>query len=171
MKGHLALVALLLACSVPTGQGHPFTVCGGVSDQLTVSAVTLNPDPPQAGENLGVNLTGGPTEVAVTGGNTTAEIILFGHTLYTLHYSTCKDFGVACPLSKGSKWDGGLVYPIPSICPAGVEATVKITISDGSSVLSCVSVDVTVAKKGQVVDEKIIEDFRRRLDDGEMQLN
>jgi len=146
-------------------------VCSGVSDQLTVSAVNLNPDPPQAGANLGVNLTGGPTKVAVNGGNTTVEIIVFGTTLYTLHYNTCKDFGVACPLSQGSKWDGGLVYPIPSICPAGVGATVKITIRDGKDVLSCVSLDVTVAKKGQVVDEKIIADFRRRLEDGKIQLN
>ena len=76
---NVAIVAMLTLAMTATA--HDFTHCPGVTDELGIAAVSLSPDPVHPSCNVVVKVSGGPTEIAVSGGNATLSLILFGSTV------------------------------------------------------------------------------------------
>ena len=106
---NVAIVAMLTLAVT----AHDFTHCPGVTDELQITAVSLSPDPVHPSCNVVVKVSGGPTEIAVSGGNATLSLILFGSTVYRKGYDICTEFGVSCPVPAGEKWSGQIQQAIP----------------------------------------------------------
>jgi hypothetical protein len=71
MKTSIFAVFALLA--IASALRHPFNNCGTATDPVTVSTVSLTPDPPAKGTTLTVQL-GGTTSVRITGGSCSVKV-------------------------------------------------------------------------------------------------
>ena len=158
-----ALLAFALCSFVSVGLAHDFTVCDGITDDLKITAVDLSPDPPAAGKSLTVKVTGGPTSVAVTGGEATLNGFAFNTHIYgPLSFDICTDFGVKCPVAAGDSWDGQISYPIPSVAPKGLKLSLKVDITDEKNQeLSCFKIETALGSQSWF--DRIGSSLSRRL--------
>jgi len=136
---------------------HPFTKCAGVNDQLGVTAVALNPDPPVHGKSEAFELDGTST-IAVTGGTATAIVTVSGKVVDTLKLDLCTQLGVKCPIAAKAAWKATFSYDIPKVAPPGTDANVQITVTDKSGAkLSCISIDIKITEP-EVLKSRYLND-------------
>ena len=60
--------ATILTLATQATLAHDFKACADAKDDLKVTAVTLNPDPPKLGAKIDVTFNGGPVAVDITSG-------------------------------------------------------------------------------------------------------
>ena len=156
------IIYVFLFFVTSTIKAHEFTKCDPpVEDQLKVNAVAFSPDPVEPGKPLVVKISGGPTDVEVTGGKATLSVLLFGTKVINIDFDVCTEFGVKCPVAKGENWNGAITYDIPSEIPSGISATAQVNIKDAAgNDLSCFQMDV---KTGSDNDVSYFSQVIRRL--------
>ena len=143
---NVAIVAMLTLAVTATA--HDFTHCPGVTDELGIAAVSLSPDPVHPSCNVVVKVSGGPTEIAVSGGNATLSLILFGSTVYRKGYDICTEFGVSCPVPAGEKWSGQIQQAIPKEIPTFGSIKAQVDIYNQTHILSCFTMTIALGPSG-----------------------
>jgi hypothetical protein len=121
---------------------HAYKACPGSPGELHVSAITLNPDPPQMGKSLSVNFEG-KTSSDIASGKVELAVMLYGTKLTTADFNFCNDLGLKCPLKSGDAIDAKLAYTLPTApIPPGLTITVEATFTNGAgSELDCYTLD------------------------------
>merc|ERR1719502_1143234 len=131
---------------------HDFKLCSS-TDHAKFTSVTLAPDPPVHGQDLVVTLNGTP-DIDVSAGKVIVGVTVYGIPVPgTPTYDICKDVGLTCPIKAGTAITPKVSYGINSKVPAGIDATVKLTIEDGSGTeISCVSLDAKISGSNMLSD-------------------
>jgi len=133
MFSKLTVFAVAVACAIVSAGAHDYSECSGSPKKLGIDSVTLNPDPPQAGKDLAVVLTG-KNDVGVSdGAKAVLSIKMFGVVLAKIPFNVCTQMGITCPVPPGTEWTGKISYPIPSAAPphVSIEAEVDIYADEG----------------------------------------
>lgn len=129
-----------------TGPMIDFKNCGSASDLVTVNSVTINPNPPQKGEDLEVTGSITPKE-DITGGDTELQVKLGFLPVLKQEKKFCdavSDGGGSCPLSSGSTYTLSIKQEVPSATPgATYTGTYKATDQNGKA-LFCIEVDLKI---------------------------
>ncbi|EFC43965.1 predicted protein [Naegleria gruberi] len=143
MKSFLAtlLVCLLIAYTV-SAQNMQWNVCKRFSSQtLQISSLSISPDPPQAGNNLQVNLQGTLTSPMGTGATGTVEVQYAGTPMYSGPFDPCQFLqgsNTPCPLAKGPT-TLSVSQQITPMAPAGGPYQGTIIINDeNKNVVTCI---------------------------------
>lgn len=136
---------LLLATLLALARAHDFKPCG--TENLGVTAVTVDPDSPIPGQNLTVSFAIAPKQDIVDGDTFTITVKVFGVALGHVDFNTCKDLGITCPLKAGTSATIKAVYPVPKAAPSGIPLTAEFTAKTAAAAqYSCVDVQVTMGK-------------------------
>jgi C1A family cysteine protease len=138
---------LVFACVA----AHDFKECDS-TQHLHFSTITLNPDKPVPGQNLGVVLDGN-SDITISGGKAELKISMFGIVIATIDFDVCKDLNITCPFN--GTFHGTINYMIPSSSPAGVTVQAQIKISDSTgSELDCINMDVTLGSGDEYLTKR-----------------
>jgi hypothetical protein len=146
---YLVLFALVALFSRSV-TGHAFKQCGS-ADHLHISTLTLTPDKPIPGQNLEVEFSG-TTDESVAAGSVALKVSVLGITIATISFDICKDLGITCPVNGA--FTAKINYEIPSAAPAGIQASAKVEVTDGSGAeLDCIDIGITI---GKAQEEKVM---------------
>jgi KDEL-tailed cysteine endopeptidase len=136
-------ILVLLAALVWAAAAHVFTRCDTAAPVLSISNVSLLPDPPLAGKQLSLHLEGVATHSGVAAGTANLVVEAYGITVASRSFELCSL--VACPVAP--QFQGALTYVIPSAAPTQVELTAVVTLKDAKAQeLACVKLQVQVAE-------------------------
>eukprot|EP01111_Echinosteliopsis_oligospora_P010431 TRINITY_DN3239_c0_g1_i3.p1 TRINITY_DN3239_c0_g1~~TRINITY_DN3239_c0_g1_i3.p1 ORF type:complete len:124 (+),score=52.24 TRINITY_DN3239_c0_g1_i3:314-685(+) len=120
------------------------TIVGAATDHITISSITITPNPPVKGGNFTV-VAAGTLDEQITGGNITLTV-KYDKFITVLKQTDdlCADGG--CPISAGS-FTKTISQALPSAAPAG-SYSVHVTANDqNNEELACVNVALTIASK------------------------
>lgn len=134
----IATAALLATAA----SAHNFKSCPDSPGVLHVTALTLNPDPPQLGKSLSVSFSG-KTSVNIAAGKADLAVKLHGIKLTSADFNFCTQLGLKCPLTAGDAFTASLSYNLPSApLPPGLTITVESTFTDAAGKeLDCYTLD------------------------------
>ena len=107
---------------------HPFSNCGSSSDVLSVSSVSIRPDPPVAGQKVTVTLNG-TVSATETEGDAAITVKYLGIAVINENLNLCKL--TTCPVKANTPFSGDYNIDVPSYAPSG-EYDATITVKDGS---------------------------------------
>ncbi len=147
-----AAAALALCGALCVADAHDFTLCAGAAENSAgVAGVALSPDAPAPGDTVTVALSGSTAAgTTIEAGATVGLAVKYlGLKIADLSFDVCNDLGVACPVPANTAWAGKVAYNVPSLAPTGATVSVEAVMKapGGATTLSCVDMDVTVAKK------------------------
>jgi hypothetical protein len=141
MKFATLFVALALCFAVASAQSSWSQTCtGSGTATLTVSSVTLNPDPPVLGQNDTVTLTGTLGEQITQGASIALQITYFGIPVFNGNYDVCAEN--ACPLGPGDVTASIVVLgdSLPPIAPPGQYIATATFNDQAGATIACVAV-------------------------------
>eukprot|EP01114_Cavostelium_apophysatum_P001698 TRINITY_DN11479_c0_g1_i2.p2 TRINITY_DN11479_c0_g1~~TRINITY_DN11479_c0_g1_i2.p2 ORF type:complete len:141 (-),score=15.12 TRINITY_DN11479_c0_g1_i2:89-511(-) len=130
-------VVLLAVCAIV--YADIWSSCAGTSDHLKITTVAITPDPPVAGQNINISISGNLDEV-VTGGTIEISIDYDGTLLYKDNATLCdtlKGLGDVCPLQKGPL-TVATSQNIPSWLPTGAYTGQIILLDSGKQQITCI---------------------------------
>jgi C1A family cysteine protease len=134
----IALMALSLETS-----GHQFTPCS-VNNQLGIKNVQLSPDPPQAGENLTVTVSGRPLDTYQSV-DIQLQVDVVGIKISDKTFNMCNDLKVPCPLPTNRDYNVSITYAIPKEVPRGIKVDAHLIgqVNDNTTI-DCIDVTTTI---------------------------
>lgn len=141
-KVAILLVALALCVSLASAQST-WNYCANAPTILSVTSVTLNPDPPVLGTDDTVTLVGNVNET-ITGGNINLVITYYGISVFSNSYAVCSS--IACPFAPGAITASIVVSgtSLPPIAPPGNYVGTATFVDQNGTELTCVEVHFTL---------------------------
>jgi len=139
MKATLLLLLLVLSSFVSS---DIWTSCGTASDSLTISGVTISPDPPVKGQNVTVAVSGSLSE-SITSGTVTIKI-KYG-IIYIVNETDnicTADPQITCPITAGTQAIKQTVL-VPDTIPAGNYAAGVSAYDQNNLQIFCVNVTLS----------------------------
>ena len=129
--------------------GHNFNVCDN-NNSINLKNLELTPDPPVAGENLKVTLTG-KTTTPLTHPKAHLEFSVLGIPVSQLELDICS--GNSCPISTLDSYNWVVSYPIPDDHPGGMTIDVRLNINDNNHTVGCYELETNINLKNNLVWE------------------
>lgn len=125
---------------------HQFTSCAG-QDLLGIKQVGLSPDPPQAGQDLTVSISG-VSVTDISDATLELQVDALGIKIADMSFDMCKDLHVSCPLKKGQTYQASIKYQIPAEAPKGIDVSAQLVGRDSSgSEIGCVKLSTHVSQE------------------------
>ena len=113
-----------------TATGVPFSDCSAAGHLLQVTAVALNPNPPQKGQNVAITISG---NLASAVGSATAQLTVLAGAFQVLSQNLQLPGASAGPISQTVN------IVVPSFAPSGLYTAKGVITSDGGQQLACVT--------------------------------
>ena len=129
--------------------GHNFNICDN-NNSINLKNLELTPDPPVAGENLKVTLTG-KTTIPLTHPKAHLEFSVLGIPVSQLELDICS--GNSCPISTLDQYNWVVTYPIPDDHPGGMTIDVRLNINDNNHTVGCYELETNINLKNNLVWE------------------
>tara|TARA_B100000963_G_scaffold361923_1_gene400918 strand:+ start:4549 stop:5907 length:1359 start_codon:yes stop_codon:yes gene_type:complete len=129
--------------------GHNFNVCDN-NNSINLKNLELTPDPPIAGENLKVTLTG-KTTTSLTHPKAHLEFSVLGIPVSQLELDICSSN--SCPVSPLDQYNWVVTYPIPDDHPGGMTIDVRLNINDNNHTVGCYELETNINLKNNLVWE------------------
>ncbi|KAG2392872.1 hypothetical protein C9374_009449 [Naegleria lovaniensis] len=138
----VVLMATLMMESVFAQDPLTWSICKRYPKQtLQITSVSLNPNPPQAGNNLQVTIQGDLTEPMAAGSTGQVSVNYAGTPMYTGPFDPCQFLAGSsnqCPLSKGQQ-TLSITQQITPMAPSGGPYQGTIVITDqNKNIVSCI---------------------------------
>ena len=130
-------LALSLALST---YAHDFNVCDN-NNNINLNTLQLTPDPPVAGQNLKVTLTG-KTNIHLTNPSAHLQFTVLGIPVSKLDLDICS--GNHCPISANDTYNWVVNYPIPNDHPGGMTIDVSLDINDSNHTVGCYELETNI---------------------------
>lgn len=136
------MMAMMMMSSVFAQDPLTWSICKRYPQQtLQISSVTLNPNPPQAGNNLQVTIQGTLTEPMAAGSAGQVSVNYAGTPMYTGPFDPCQFLAGSsnqCPLAKGPQ-TLSITQQITPMAPSGGPYQGTIVITDqNKNIVSCI---------------------------------
>lgn len=128
-------------------EGHNFKLCA-TPDNLGITSLGLNPDPPLHGEKLQVILHGSSLIDINKDVNVNLKLDVLGIPVADLKFNLCDSLDIACPVSKLSKYQATFNYQLPDKIPKNLEIQATLNVVEGDKKLSCLKMETQVNIEG-----------------------
>jgi len=121
---------------------HDYNLCDS-NNLITIDSINLNPDPPQVGKDLVVDIHFN-TNVDITKATGEMDIKKFGINIAKVNFDICQEN--QCPILKNTQNKISITKNIPKDVPAGIKVNTETVITSNNTRLVCVNLDTTVDK-------------------------
>lgn len=161
-KALVSLAVMLLAAS-SASSAHDFTACKNQhGDPLGVREVTFTPDPPRSGKPVSVAVKG-VSSLDLDAGKLHVDVRVLGVTVNSQVLELCEV--VQCPLKNGAEYSGTVTQEIPEGTPAGMGATVRLSLVGGNGqTVTCLESKVSISgDTDKVLTEVAVEEPNHAL--------
>jgi C1A family cysteine protease len=113
---------------------HDFTLCNSNNNDIGLNSLVLTPDPPVAGQNLKVSLSGN-SKIDLSNPVAHLQFSVLGIPVSKLDIDICNNNN--CPVKKNTNYNWNVEYPIPNDHPGQMEIDVTLDINDSNITEGC----------------------------------
>lgn len=123
---------------------HDFSICDNKLNYAGIKTISLSSDPPIAGEELKVKLTG-VSEIFLGIPTAHLKLSIMGVPLFTSDVDLCKNND--CPILKKTPYELHVSYPIPEEHPDNLNIDVDVIIKDVTKTIGCYELVTSINNK------------------------
>eukprot|EP01027_Heterolobosea_sp_BB2_P020498 GEZU01029245.1.p2 GENE.GEZU01029245.1~~GEZU01029245.1.p2 ORF type:complete len:144 (+),score=40.14 GEZU01029245.1:54-485(+) len=143
MKIALALTLVLLIALFAVVRADIWQSCAQPGDVLTLTSITVNPDPPVIGQDLTIAVNG-TLASDVTSGTVHASVTLDGATLLDQDFDLCSfSSAIQCPFKAGP-FNVAQTFNIPPYAPSGEYSGQFIIDDQNGKEVTCIKFDFSM---------------------------